>query len=185
MSVTLAIEPFALSSFDAHLVQLPLVRLIRSDEGITLACADDEVADAVILVARAGARAVRAVRLTDAPAAFVPAVVDHLAPVKASGVIDLVTVRRLEPGEASASLGRGPWRPFGRRGADAGTLRAVLHRSDTAFAWRRVIWARPATFRTRALRGIRPAVFDRGAITRARERNSLASLGELTRWMSV
>ena len=181
MTAVFRVETDALVDLDRHLVQLPCVSLTRSDAGLFIECAD-ELADLVsVLVARAGARATRggtASRTAD----LVPALACDLAPLALGGLVDRVTIRRVATSEATARLASASHGPFRRRRPPDDRIRHVLRGEDRLYAWRRVVWAKGALMRAGALRGVRPIVFDRGAIANGGERLSRAGAGELTRW---
>ena len=166
---------------DAHIAQLPWIRLVRADAGLLLECAALDADHAVALFARAGARATPAQHAVSVSSDLVPAIMSDLGPVAMPGSIDSVTVRRLDPGEATARLmrkSRGILRP--RR--DDGRVRAILRAEDRVIAWRRVLWARPSVLRSRSPRGARPVVFDREALERAAERYTFMRAGDVGRW---
>lgn len=183
MSTALRIEPVDVARFDDVVLQLGWTRLTRTDDGVALECPDEEVDRARHSILRAGARVTTLADAPTAPTRAIPALVADLRPLRCDGVVDTVFVRPLDEREASARLWRGTrvwW--LGRR-RDRDGLRAILRGSDRLFAWRRIVWARAQTLRSRALRVARPAIFDREAIDRSEERFSLASQGQLTRWL--
>ncbi len=100
--------------------------------------------------------------------------------------LDVVDVRRLCLGAATReSLARG-WRalrPPSR--AQRERCRALLRGEDTAFAWRRRVWATRAVLKAAASRvALRPIVFDVDALTHPRdEGRALASDGRIARWL--
>lgn len=189
MSAFLRIEVSGLRALDAHITRLAWTRLERDGARLAIECADDDVERAIVLLARAGAHAT----MIDWDAAptpgLVPALVHDLTPRDVPGLIDRVSVRRIDLGEATARVGAAGrwsvslerWRVSLRR-RDPAPLRALLRGPERLFAWRRVVWARPAVLRSGALRGIRPIIFDREALERVEERHAFVSADELTRW---
>lgn len=181
VAATFRIEGGAPMDLDTHIVQLPWFRLVRADAGLLLECAALDADYAVALLARAGARAMPAREAVAVSRDLVPALMSDLGPVAMPGTIDSVTVRPLDPGEATARLmhrSRAILRP--RR--DDGRVRAILRAEERVIAWRRVLWARPSVLRSRRLHGARPVVFDREALERATERYALTRAGDVGRW---
>lgn len=175
----LHLVPLSLKDPDAALAALRSVRLVRSDAGIFLACAEVEVAR--VLLGRAGVRVQPCDAMPAPPPGLLPARASDLAPIRLAGVMDTVTMRTLGTGEAAARLRRHGL--LGRSRHDVVRVRAVLHREDLLIAWRRVIWADRALFRAPELRGIRPIFFDREAIAGGDERWTLAGAGMLRGWL--
>jgi hypothetical protein len=95
-------------------------------------------------------------------------------------------LRAIGTGEATARLTRrgplGRLLPFGPR-PGVEQVRAVLHGEDRVIGCRRALWADRALFRTAALRGARPIVFDRAAVGSGEERLLLAGTGAIARWI--
>ena len=185
MSVTemavFRVEGAAPVDLDAHIAQLSWVRLVRNDTGLLVECAIEDAERAVALLARGGARCVRAQDIASASRDLVPAIMSDLAPVVLPGGIDSVTVRALDLGEATAKLMRTS-RMILRPKRDDRAVRAVLHADDRVIAWRRVLWARPSVLRSHHVRGARPVIFDRGALERATERFTLTRADQIGRW---
>ncbi len=182
MSALLRVDASEVRRFDAQITQLAWTRLERAGTRLVLECADDDVERAMILLARAGARAIPIEPEAAPMSGLVPALVHDLAPRDVPGIVDRVTVRRIDLGEATARLGSAErWRISVRR-RDPAPLRALLRGQERLFGWRRVLWARPALLRSRAVRGVRPVIFDREAIDRTEERHSFVHADELTRW---
>ncbi|HEY6959520.1 MAG TPA: hypothetical protein VI814_11905 [Candidatus Limnocylindria bacterium] len=176
---TLRLERIAPCDVDRHLVEVGALRLIRTDAGISLEVAADVVARAVAMLARAGLRSIAVDGAGTVTRGLVAGVAMHLEPLSARGVVDVVTIRTLGDGEATARLAR---RGAFRRAADRDALRAVLADAERAFVWRRVLYGSPKAIR--ALRGVRPVVFDRGALERGEERLALVGTAALTRWIA-
>lgn len=181
MTAIFHLEPDGLVNLDQQLVELPNVSLVNGDAGLFLECAEEVAPLVAPLLARAGAVATRA-DLSPATANLVPALASDLAPFGQGGVIDRVAIRRIGTNEATARLAPARHAAFGRRRPPDGRLRLVLRGEDRLFAWRRVVWARPAVLRARTFRNIHPIVFDLQAVARGEERWARAGAGELTRW---
>ena len=183
MTAVLRFEPVAVSRFDEQLVSLAWTRLTRVDQAIVLECRDDDRMAAHVGLLRAGARVIAVDEVVPVPPRSIPATLSDLTPLHCDGVADTIVVRPLADREASEILWRGNRRWLIRRQRDRGALRAVLRGSDRSFAWRRLVWARPATLRSRALRGARPLIFDRDGVERGSEGFALASQDRLTAWV--
>lgn len=176
--VAFELERVVAAELDGPLVSLGSFRLVRSDTGLSIELGPDLIADATAMLARAGMRiASRGSALSRRPG-MVAAVVPHLDPIVSAGVVDALHVRALGAGEATARLAR---RSYFRRRPDDGAVRAVLAGTDRAFVWSRIVFARPRAIR--ALRGVRPVVFDRGALDRHEERIAFVGASALTRWV--
>ena len=181
VAATFRIEGSTPMDLDTHIAQLPWFRLVRADAGLLLQCGALDAEDAVALLARAGVRATPGQHAVSVSSDLVPAIMSELGPVAMPGTVDSVTVRPLDPGEATARLmhrSRAILRP--RR--DDGPVRAILRAEERVLAWRRVLWARPSLLRSRRLHGARPVVFDREALERATERYTLTRAGDVGRW---
>lgn len=183
MSVALRLEPVAIARFDEEVLRLAWTRLMRSDDGVVLECPDENFSLAQHALLRAGARVTTAGDAPSAPARSIPALLADLRPLRCDGIVDVVFVRPLDEREASVWLWRGSRRWWLGRKRDRDALRAILRGFDRSFAWRRIVWARPPTLRSRALRGARPAIFDRDAVDHGEERFALASQGQLAAWL--
>lgn len=179
MTTTLRLERVAPCDVDRHVVELGALRLIRADAGISLEVAADKVTRAVAVLARAGLRAVAADVADVRTRGLVAAIATHLEPFARDGIVDVLTLRTLGDGEATARLAR---RRVFRRVGDGDAMRAILAGSERAFVWRRAVYGMPAVIR--ALGGVRPVVFDRGAVERGEERLALVGSGSLTRWIA-
>ena len=83
MTTVFRVAPLTLVAVDAHLAQLPAIRMIRSDAGVDLECSDAYAEAAQRLLARAGARAVSRERMPEPSPGLVPAIVGHLLPLRA------------------------------------------------------------------------------------------------------
>lgn len=189
MSALLQVDASEVRRFDVQITQLAWTRLERAGTRLVLECADDDVERAMVLLARSGARAMPIEPEAAPMSGLVPALVHDLAPRDVPGIVDRVSVRRIDLGEATARLGSAErwhiaverWQVSVRR-RDPAPLRALLRGRERLFGWRRVLWARPALLRSRVLPGVRPVIFDREAIDRTEERLSFVLADELTRW---
>jgi hypothetical protein len=179
--VAMRLAPLGAGDFDAAVCLLPTARFIRLDRATFLECLSELEDDARVLLARAGVGTGACERLPDAPAHLIPARAAHLDPVLIPGAVDSLVVRVLGMGEAADRLRQR--RALGRGRFDVDRVRAVLRGDDRLIAWRRVLWADRAAFRTRSLQGIRPVVFDRDGIDDGVERWTPAGAGALARWL--
>ena len=189
MTAHLRVDALSLRSLDAQVTRLAWARLWRGGARFVLECADEDVEHAMVLLARAGARATRIEPEGLQMSGLVPALVHDLAPRDVPGIVDRVSVRRIDLGEATVrlrsadrgSLSVDRWRISLHR-RDPAPLRALLRGQERAYGWRRVLWARPAVLRSRALHAVRPVIFDREALERTEERQAYVLADELTRW---
>ena len=168
---------------DRQLALPEMLRLERRDGRLHVELACRDLADATTTLARAG---VAIVAPAPAPGATAlrPAVVSHLEPIRRDGIVDVVTVRRTSLGEATALLARRGWSPVGRRSSRATErMRALLRGEDVLYRWGRLVLAPAAVLRSRALRGVRPIVFDRAAAGDGLDGIGFASDGALTMWL--
>jgi len=169
----------ACGDIDDALWSLRSVRLERRPDGLFLTC-DVDVATAVRLVARAGLRAYpRDPGPVGAP--LVPSAVADLAPCDLPGIVDRVSIRAIDPGEASLRLRGARW----RRPRYSARVRDLLHDADRMYGWSRRIWASPSALRSSGLRGTRPIVFDRDSVDRGAERCGFVGDGHLARWVAA
>lgn len=184
MTAVLRFEPVAVSHLDEQIVSLAWARLTRVDQGIVLECREEDRPAAHVGLQRAGARVIAGGDVVAAPPRSIPATLCDLRPLRCDGVADTIVVRPLADREATELLWRGTRKWFIRRLRDRDALRAVLRGSDRPFAWRRLVWAKPATLRSRALRTARPLIFDRDGVERGPEGFGLASHDRLTAWVT-
>jgi hypothetical protein len=180
MTVAIGVEPITPTRFDAQIASLRWARLRRGPDGVSLECATEDADRALILIARAGARARTVVGVSAPVTRLRPALMSDLAPVAIDGVVDTIVLRRVDSSEATARLERRSW--LFRR-PDRTGIRAVLRGDDQLFAWRRIVWATASTLRSR-LRSARPVIFDRDALEHGHERYTFARDDELTRWLA-
>lgn len=177
--VRLRVEPVVAGDVDRHLAEIGVVRLVRADAGLWVEVEADAVPRASAMLFRAGMRVTSVGAPGPATQGLVAGIVTHLEPLRASGVVDVVTARALDEGEATARLAR---RSIVRRRPDREAIRAVLAGSDRVFVWRRAVYGTPGAIR--ALRGVRPAVFDRGAPEREHERLAFVGRSALRGWLA-
>ena len=167
--------------FDTHLAQLGRARLCRCPEGVTIEC--DDAGRAVTVLARAGANAKMCDSSPSPAVGARPAIARDLTPLAFAGMLDVVAVRSVDMAEATRRLRGSPsWWPSRR--TDRVAIRALLRSEDRLLAWRRVVWGSVAILRSPGLDRLRPIVFDRASADHGPERFSLASAGELTRWLT-
>ncbi len=182
----LRLVPLAAGDLDTALAAFPALRLMRASEGLFLSCAADLIDVARMLLARAGVDTEACIAAPVPPAGWLPVRAPDLVPLPRSGTLDALELRAIGTGESTARLMRhgplGRLLPFGPR-PDVAQIRAVLHGEDRVMGWRRLLWADRALFRTPALRGVRPIVFDRAAAARGEERLLLAGSGAIARWI--
>jgi len=175
------VEPVGAGDLDTALSLLPVARFVRVDGVTFLECPSELAGDARLLLSRAGVRTGLCDALPVPPPHFIPARAEHLEPVLLPGSVDSLVLRVLGTGEAAHLLRSR--RLFGRARFDPDRVRPILRGDDRLIAWRRVLWADRAAFRTRAHSGIRPVVFDRDAVTGGAERWTPAGAGALGRWL--
>jgi hypothetical protein len=178
-AVALRLERVACADLDRHLVMLGAIRLVRAGYDLTVDVAPEAMSRAVAILARAGMRVCSEVRPDVATRGLVPGIASDLEPFVGSGIVDIVRMRALDEGEATARIAR---RSLLNRRVDVDAIRTILRGSDRAFVWTRTVYAPPRTIR--GLRGVRPVVFDRAALERADERLAFVGQGVLTRWVS-
>jgi len=133
--------------------------------------------DAVALLGRCGVSATPSQR-TPPPERAIAAVVPHLAPIHLDGMLDRVWVRAIDVGHATRLAQRV------LRGYDAERLRTFLRDADRAYRWRRVMWVPRGALRAPQLRGVRPIVFDREAISSGHERWGFTRDADLAAWIA-
>jgi hypothetical protein len=120
------------------------------------------------------------------PAGLLPAIGSDLEPLPSGLVeVDVVRVRRVALGEATTELLRRRFariRPPSSRAADR--CRRLLRGEDVLLGWERRAWLRRGSIaQARAVRSIRPVVFDRGALDRDEVAGRmLMTDGALARW---
>lgn len=115
-----------------------------------------------------------------------PAIGRHLGPLNADPpALDVVHLRRLSLSDSTREAMRRPWaglRPPSPAARER--CRALLRGTEIVLAWTRRAWGTAAYLRTPAARAaLRPIVFDRDATTHAPECRTLASDGQLERWL--
>lgn len=183
----LRLEAVAGTAVDLSLSTLEAVTLVRRPDGRYADVVQFEVARMVRALAYAGIDAVPCASDLETPARTFPAIGCDLRPVPAAVMAsDVVRVRRLSIGEATAELLRRRW--WGLRAAPPTSrerCRAVLRGDDSLLAWTRRAWGTRAALRTPAARSsLRPVVFDRAAFDRADLRSrAFARDAALGRWL--
>jgi hypothetical protein len=177
--VSLRLEVIAPRDVDDALCDLGQLMLERCPDGTFLEVAEDLVARARAALGRCGID-VEAGRREPPTAVTVPGTVRDLAPVRASGVTDRVWVRAIGIAHATTLCRKGILRRY-----DPERLRPLLREEDRAYAWRRVVWMPRSAMRVPELRGVRPIVFDRAALTAGRERYGFTGTASLARWLAA
>lgn len=179
-TASLVLDIVAPGDLDCALIALGHACIERRDDQLLVECADDVAGLAVLLLARAGARAEVADAARSPAPSLVPALIDDLEP-RATAVVDRISVRRIEAGEAAMRLLRHGWCPRKMR-TDEAAVRRILRGEDRLYAWRRVIWATAAQLRSRQVRGAVPVIFDRAALTRDDAHIEFGGRARLSRW---
>jgi hypothetical protein len=113
-----------------------------------------------------------------------PAIAFDLVPLDAAfQAIDVVELRQISLGEASATLMRRrlPWLRSPRAARDA--CRRLLRDEDAILGWRRTVWCSVTSLRAARSRvRLRPVVFDRSALERHPLRWTYVGDGAIERW---
>ncbi len=180
--VTQRVVVRAAGDVDRQAACLSWVRLERRDGAVYVECAVESVAWAATAFARAGLDLEPSAPVLP-PQGLRAAVVSHLAPFRGEGIVDVVTVRGISLGEATAWARATRWPLPYRQGRTRERVRALLHGDDVAFRWRRLVFADPAVLRSRRLHGARPVVFDRDALDGRPDRVAFASAAALAAWL--
>ena len=179
--MTFDVRILATGDVDDAIADLRAVRLERRSGSVRITCPAVPLARAIATLARAG---LAASPTEPAPPADRPAIVAHLRPFAVDGLHDVLDVRAAPLGEAVALVRAATRDLFGRRALERRErLSALLSDRDRVLVWRRVVYAPAALLRSRRLGGVRPVVFDTGAVDRARERATYVSAGALAAWI--
>ena len=155
--------------------------LWRDADGVFADVSSETEAALTRWLAFAGVRATRVAAVPPAPPAMTAAIGLSLEQLAAPAALDMIRLRPLELGEASARLlrRRALRRRAGRRERDR--CLAILRERDRMIGWQRRAWAAVSVLRDRRVRAVlRPLLFDRHATPP--ERLVFAADGELTRW---
>jgi len=182
-ATTVRLEAVRATAFDVQLARLGSGKLTRVAAATYLET-EPGVDDAIHQLALAG---VRVTRCTGVPALakdLRPSIAFDLTPLDDEfGATDVIELRPISLGEASAALmkHRLPWlRPSL---AARNTCRRLLRDEDAILAWRRIVWCSVASLRAaRARVRLRPVVFDHTAVVRQPLRWTYASDGAIERW---
>jgi len=179
----LRLESVDPTGFDARLARLGGGRLTRA-ERITYLEVDGGIEDATHQLAFAGVRVAPCERVPVPATALRPAIALDLATLDGGiAALDVVDVRWVSLGDASAALMRRrlPWLRSSQ--AARAACRRLLHDEDAVLAWRRVVWCSVASLReARARFRVRPVVFDKAALDLHTRRWTYASDGAIERW---
>jgi hypothetical protein len=180
---SLRLEAVTRTALDAGLARLGGGRLTRV-EGVTYLETDRPIEDATYHLALAGIRVAPCARIPVAATGLHPAIALDLAPLeRATPGIDVVEVRRVPLGDASAALMRRrlSWLRSSHEARDA--CRRLLHDEDAVLAWRRVVWCTIGSLHeARSRARLRPVVFDRSALDRHPARWAYVTDGAIERW---
>ena len=183
MQTGVRLEALRCAAFDACLANLGGGRLTRTD-GATYLETDLHLDEATYRLALAGVRATRCERVPLPGAGLRPAIGLDLTPLDGSvSAIDVIELRSVSLGDASAALMRRrmPW----LRGANAArtACRQLLREEDAVLTWRRVLWCSIASLRdARSRCRVRPVVVDHAALDRHPPRWTYAGEGAIERW---
>ena len=183
METSLRLEALRRAAFDSSLAQLGGGRLTRTD-GATYLETDLHLGEATYRLALAGVRVTRCERVPVPAAGLRPAIGLDLTPLDGSAAaIDVIEVRSVSLGDASAALlrRRVPWLPGANAARSA--CRQLLREEDAVLTWRRVIWCSIASMRdARSRCRLRPVVVDLAALDRHPPRWTYAGEGAIERW---
>lgn len=176
----LRLEALATRGVDHALATAGPLLLWRHAGGAFAVVAEEQEAALIRALAYAGVRATR----VDAPHPGTPALTQAiglaLAPLSPAAELDMVRLRPVDLGEATAALLR---RRIRRRAGPEQRQRclSILRERDRMIGWRRRAWASVAVLRDgRARAVLRPVLFDRGADPP--ERLVFAAEGAIARW---
>lgn len=172
----------AAGDVDREVAGLPWVRLERRNGAIYMECAVETIARAASAFARAGLHLEPAPAVAS-PRGLVAAVVSHMAPFGDGELVDVITIRRISLGEATAWARARRWPLLDRHGRARDRVRALLRGDEIAFRWRRLVFAEASALRRRRLDGARPVVFDRDALDGAPDHVGFASTAALAAWL--
>lgn len=183
LQTTLRLEAVRRTAFDAHLARLGGGRLTRAGSRTYLE-SDIGIESAGHVLALAGIRVAHCGGPPTPAPALRRAVVFDLVPLdEAIEAIDVVEVREIPLGEASAGLMRRrvPW--LRRSSAKEAACRRLLRDEDAVLGWRRIVWCSiPSMREARRRVRLRPVVFDATGIERAAMKWIYASEGAIERW---
>ena len=183
MGTTLRLEAVRPTSFDARLVQLGGGRLTHA-ASLTYLDSDSGIEDATYHLALAGIRVVQCAGAPVPAAGLRPAIAFDLTPLDDSlQAIDVVELRHVALSEASAALMRRRLAWLGSSRASRDACRRLLRDEDAVLGWRRTVWCPVSSLRAARKRsGLRPVVFDHGALQRQQMRWAYVSEGAVERW---
>jgi hypothetical protein len=183
VATTLRLETVRHTAFDARLARLGGGRLTRAAKATYLET-ERGIDDASYHLAMAGIRVARCAEVPGPATGLRPAIaLDLVALERGFPAIDVVEVRWISLGDASATLMRRrlPWLRSARAARDA--CRRLLRDEDAVLAWRRIVWCSIASMReARSRVRVRPVVFDGVAVERQPLRWTYVSDGAIERW---
>ena len=166
------------SDLDRGLCEIGRITLERDESGTFVEVAQQILDRSRVILRRCGVES----QITGQAvprSGSVPGSSHDLEPLRAHGIADRISLRSVDTAEATRLTRRGVFSRY-----DAERLRPLLRGLDRAYAWRRVIWMPRAMVRAPALRGVRPIVFDRAALTAGKERWGFALAESLARWVA-
>ncbi len=182
-AATVRLEAVRATAFDGQLARLGSGKLTRAAEGTYLET-ERGLDAALCQLSLAGVRVTPCAGVPVAAKELRPSIAFDLTPLDdALGAIDVIELRQVSLGEASAVLMRQrlPWLRPSR--AARNRCRRLLRDEDAILAWRRIVWCSVASLRRARVRvRLRPVVFDHGAANRQPLRWTYASDGAIERW---
>ena len=182
-ATTVRLEAVTPTAFDAQLARLGSGKLTRAAAAIYLET-QPGVDAAIYRLALAGVRVTRCTGVPAPAKGLRPSIAFDLTPLDdAFGAIDVIDLRQISLGEASAALMRNrlPWLRPSR--AARNICRRLLRDEDAILAWRRIVWCSVASLRAaRARVRLRPVVFDHGAASRQPLRWTYVGDDAIERW---
>lgn len=165
MATTLRLEAVRRAAFDCRLARLGGGRLTRAALETYLEI-DRGIDDVTHELALAGVRVTRCSGVPALAAGLRPAIAFDLIPLgDGLQAIDVVEVRAIPLGDASAALMRRrlPWLGGSRKSRAA--CRRLLRDDDAVLGWRRIVWCSVASLGVaRARVRLRPVIFDTAAL---------------------
>lgn len=180
---TLRLEAIQRSAFDTHLARLGAGRLTRAGSLMFLET-DREIAEATRQLALAGIRSTHCSGIPGPADGARPALGLDLVPLgPAVQAIDVLELRPIPLGDASAALmhRRVPWLARSRAARDA--CRRLLHDEEAVIGWRRIVYCSVASFPAAKARArLRPVVFDRAAVEHQPLRWTYVSQRAIEEW---
>ena len=180
MSV-LFLEAVAARDADGALVSVGPLVLWRDADGVFADVSPDTEAEFTRSLAFAGVRATSVAAAPPNPPALTAAIGLSLGQLAAPAALDMIRLRPIDLGEASARLLRRPLLRRRARRRERDRCIAILRERDRMIGWQRRAWAPVSILRDRRARSVlRPVLFDRNATPP--ERVVFAAEGAIMRW---